>query len=378
MHQNKIMRIGFDAKRAFLNASGLGNYSRNMINYLTKQYPGNEYFMFTPKFAKSFDFVNGDSAQIILPHKIFQKAFPSYWRSYGLSRELKKYNLDVYHGLSNEIPYNIQKSSVKSVVTIHDLIFLRFPTLYKRTDRNIYETKFRHACRNADTIIAISQQTKQDIVTFFGIDESRINVVYQGCNPIFYQKSSHEEKEKIRKKFNLPSQFILSVGTIEERKNTLQIIKALHKHHIDIPLVLAGRFTPYVQKIKAYIRQNQMENRVMLLHEVETASLPALYQMSEVFVYPSVFEGFGIPIIEALNSETPVITTISGCFSEAGGPDSLYVYPQNIDELAEALKRVLSDKELKEKMIKQGSQYALNFREEKIAADLIKVYEQVL
>ncbi len=372
------MRIGFDAKRAFLNTSGLGNYSRNMISYLMKQYPGNEYFMFTPEFTKRFDFVNDDSAQTILPHNIFQKAFPAYWRTNGLNRELQKYDLDIYHGLSNEIPYNINKSSVKSLVTIHDLIFLRYPKLYKRVDRNIYKTKFRYACRNADKIIAISEQTKQDIVTFLETDESRITVVYQGCNPIFYQKSTPVEKEKIRKRFNLPNQFILSVGTIEERKNTLQIIKALHKHHIDIPLVLAGRFTPYAEKIKTYIRESQMENQVMLLHEVETAELPALYQMSEIFVYPSFFEGFGIPIIEALNSGTPVITTNRGCFSEAGGPGSLYVDPENTDGLADAINRILSNKNLKDNMIKKGHEYALNFRDEKIAADLMKVYKQVL
>ncbi|MBE0650202.1 MAG: glycosyltransferase family 4 protein [Bacteroidales bacterium] len=372
------MRIGFDAKRAFLNASGLGNYSRNMISYLAKQYPANEYILFTPKTSDRFHFIDNKSGQTVQPHNIFQKAFPYYWRSYRINKELQKHRLDIYHGLSNEIPYNIHKSSVKSVVTIHDLIFLRFPELYKPIDRNIYKNKFRYACNHADKIIAISEQTKQDIITFFGIDEKRISVVYQGCNPIFYQKSSQEEKKSIKKKFNLPDQFILSVGTIEERKNTLQIIKAIHDHHIDIPLVLAGRLTPYVEKIKAYIRENKMEKQVILLHEVETDSLPALYQMSEIFVYPSIFEGFGIPIIEALNSGIPVITTEKGCFSEAGGPDSLYNDPKNSDEIAEAITRILTDNNLKNKMIESGYQYTMRFREEKIAQDLMKVYEEIL
>ena len=378
MHQNKIMRIGFDAKRAFLNASGLGNYSRNMITYLTDQYPGNEYFLFTPRSSNRFDFASRKQCHTVLPNSFFQKAFPFYWRTYGLNREMQKYELDIYHGLSNEIPYNISKSSAKSVVTIHDLIFLRFPNLYKRIDRTIYENKFRHACRNADKIIAISEQTKQDIMTFFGTDESRIAVVYQGCNPIFYQKCEPAEKENIKKKFNLPDQFILSVGTIEERKNTLQIVKAIHQHHIDIPLVIVGGFTPYVQNIKAYITKNKMENQVILLHEVDNRSLPAMYQLCDAFVYPSLFEGFGIPIIEALNSGVPVITTTRGCFSEAGGPDSLYVNPENIDELAEAIKSVLTDRDLREKMVEKSRQYVLNFREERIAADLMKVYKHIL
>lgn len=372
------MRIGFDAKRAFLNASGLGNYSRNMIGCLMKEYPGNDYFLFTPRSSQQFESFKNKNAKTILPQTSFHKTFSSYWRTYGLNRELRKYNLDLFHGLSNEIPYNIQKSSVKSVVTIHDLIFLRFPNLYKRIDRKIYEKKFRYACRNANKIIAISEQTRKDIIDFFEIGEQKIEVVYQSCNPVFYQKAGPEEKDKIREKFNLPAEFILSVGTIEERKNTLQIIRALHDHHIDIPLVLAGRYTRYADKIKTYIRKNHMEKQVVLLHEVDTAELPALYLMSNLFVYPSIFEGFGIPILEALNSGTPVISSREGCFSEAGGPYSLYVSPNDSEELGEAIHRILTDKELKNKMIKKGYEYALNFREEKIAGDLMKVYRQVL
>lgn len=372
------MRIGFDAKRAFFNRSGLGNYSRNMIGYLTNLYPGHEYFLFTPKANNSFTFEKDTTAQIIFPKNKFLKAFPSYWRTYALTNELQKFHIDIYHGLSNEIPKNIHKTPVKTVVTIHDLIFLRFPELYKPIDRLIYKKKFRYACQHADKIIAISEQTKEDIIKFFDIDKDTITVVYQGCNPIFYSPVSIEKKEKIRRQFNLPEHFILSVGTLEERKNTLNILKALHKHNIEIPLVLAGKFTPYVNKIKDYMQRHQIQRRVILLDDIDPETLPALYQMSEIFVYPSIFEGFGIPIIEALNSGTPVITTKDGCFKEAGGPDSIYVDTNNIDALAEAIKNVLTNRGLKEKMIEKGYQYALNFREEKITHDLMEVYMQVL
>lgn len=202
MHQNKFMRIGFDAKRAFLNASGLGNYSRNMISYLTKQFPENEYFMFTPKTSDRFDFIKDNAARTILPQTTFHRTCTSYWRTYSLTGELSKYNLDLYHGLSNEVPYNIVHSDVKSVVTIHDLIFLRLPKLYKRIDRNIYEKKFRYACANADKIIAISEQTKRDIIDFLEPMKVKLQLFIRAVILFFIENPTKKSRKKSGKNLN--------------------------------------------------------------------------------------------------------------------------------------------------------------------------------
>ena len=370
------MKIGFDAKRAFFNRSGLGNYSRNVIQLLSRHYPQNDYFLYTPtkKGAISFIPIEQDNIHISTPKRTLDKLFKSYWRSFRLTGQLEDDKIELYHGLSNELPKNIHKTKIKSIVTIHDLIFIRYPHLYKPIDRQIYYKKFKYSCQIADRVIAISEQTKADLVNFFKIDEDKIDVVYPGCHPIYYNEVSESVKKQIKEKYNLPSQYILYVGTIEERKRLLNIIKALKGIKIDIPLVAVGKPTQYLTKVKKYISENQLEDRIYFYHNILLEDLRVIYQLSEVFVYPSVFEGFGIPILEALNSKTPVITTKGGCFSEAGGKSSIYIDTANIDELQDAIKNVLSNSLLRKKMLADGYEYAQNFREEKIAENLMDVY----
>ena len=371
------MRIGFDAKRAFHNHTGLGNYSRTVIRQLTRIYPGNQYYLFTPRTTKKFEAFPPDNVFVIEPHNTFDRFFSSYWRSYRMGKDISSQKIDLFHGLSNELPRNIRKSHVKSVVTIHDLIFLRYPHLYKKIDRAFYQNKFLSASRMADKIIAISEQTRTDLITFFNTDPEKIEVVYQGCNPVFYEKASAEKKNHVREIYNLPENYILYVGTIEERKNLLQLIKARHEYNIDIPLVVIGRPTSYMKMIKEYIAEKRITD-VHFLEHISQSDLPPVYQMSSVFVYPSSFEGFGIPILEALNSGVPVIAATGSCLEETGGSHSIYFNPQNPEEIANALIKVLSEKELRETMIVEGNKYAQNFREENTAGKLMELYEKLI
>ena len=237
------MNIGFDAKRAFLNQSGLGNYSRTLIKSLSEYFPDNHYSLFTTKKNNS-DFSTFLSAQknisIIQPEKFLDKKITANWRSYTITELLTKRKADVYHGLSNELPFNIKQFNGKKIVTIHDLIFLRYPKLYSLIDRNIYNKKFRSACELADVIIATSEQTKNDIIEFYSVDSEKIKVVYQSCNQAFYNKTDKDAVKKIMSKYNLPENFLLYVGTIEERKNLLTILKALTIIK-DVPLVVVGK-----------------------------------------------------------------------------------------------------------------------------------------
>ncbi|HBX51961.1 MAG: hypothetical protein A2275_01650 [Bacteroidetes bacterium RIFOXYA12_FULL_35_11] len=371
------MIIGFDAKRAFFNTSGLGNYSRNTIKLLSKYYNENTYFLYSPSLKNKINFIDSPNVIFKKPDSLIGNSFKSYWRSFLLTQQLEKDNINIYHGLSNELPSKINKSKIKSVVTIHDLIFLRYPNLYKKIDREIYKKKFQYSCFAADKIIAVSNQTKADIVNFLNINESKIEVVYQGCNLIFKKKVDNFEKENILNKYKLPAQYILYVGTIEQRKNLLNLIKAVHIGCINIPIVAIGKPTAYINKIKEYISINKLEKRVFLYHNVSIEELPVFYQMAEMFVYPSTFEGFGIPIIEAMYSGIPVITSRGGCFSEAGGKNSIYIDPENIEEILSAIKNVASDPILKQKMIKTGLEHANNFNEDVIANNLMSVYNNL-
>jgi glycosyltransferase involved in cell wall biosynthesis len=202
-------------------------------------------------------------------------------------------------------------------------------------------------------------------------------VIYQGCSPLYYEKASEEKKNAIRAKYSLPRNYMLYVGTIEERKNLLQLVKAKHDCNIELPLVAVGRPTPYYEKVSAYIAENNVKE-IYFLQGLDQIELPAIYQMAELFVYPSSFEGFGIPILEALNSGTPVITGRGGCLHETGGPDSLYVNPLEPKEIAESIMKILSNKELTNKMIAAGYEHALLFREERTAGEMMKLYRSVV
>ncbi len=370
------MRIGFDAKRAFFNYSGLGNYSRNMIQYLQGQYPENDYYLYIPGKKERFPKETNPRLHYRFPERYPDRKLPSFWRTFWLKKQLQDDRLDIYHGLSNELPAGIATSGIHSVVTIHDLIFIRFPDWYPPIDRWIYRKKSKYAAKVADLIIAISTQTKNDLIGYYGIDPAKIRVIYQGCDPVFYDNVP-EKYEGIRKKYNLPREYLLNVGTIEKRKNLLSLLEAIQIEKIDVPLVVVGRQTSYMKAVRDYLERNR-DIRVLFLHDVPTEDLPPIYQMAECFIYPSVFEGFGIPILEALNSGTAVITSSGGCFPEAGGPASKYVDPGNTPALGEAIREVLEDSSLKEKMVRHGLEHALKFREDRIAGELMQAYQSVI
>jgi glycosyltransferase involved in cell wall biosynthesis len=372
------MRIGFDAKRAFYNKSGLGNYSRDTITSLQKYYPENEYFLYTPRKKNPIHFLHRNKHVHIVKPKSLNRFYQSYWRSITLGSRINRDKLDIYHGLSNELPANIIHTKTKSVVSIHDLIFMRYPELYNSVDREIYQQKFFEASLAADKIIAMSEQTKEDIISFFHTREEDIEVIYQGCNPMFYETLDDEKKHEVCDKYNIPHQFILSVGTLEKRKNALQVLEGMTINKIDYPLVFVGKPTAYVKDLHHFIREHNMENQVFFLHDVPNRDLPAIYQSSSVFVYPSIFEGFGIPILEALNSSTPVITNKFGCFMEAGGDAAMYVNPNHSEEIGEAIRIILSDKEKAIAMIEKGKQHAQKFKQDKIAGQLNNLYKSLL
>ncbi|MCD4794439.1 MAG: glycosyltransferase family 4 protein [Bacteroidales bacterium] len=369
------MKIGFDAKRAFYNKSGLGNYSRSTIEQLTKFYPSHNYLLFTPSTENAVKFNIPDKVSIIEPKLFLSKAFKSYWRTFRLSKKIHEHKLDVYHGLSGELPHKAHKKSIaKLIVTIHDLIFLRYPELYNSVDRKIYYQKAKYACEIADTVIAISEQTKSDIVNFFGIDEKKIDVVYQGCHPNFQKEVDTNTKIEVARKYNLPENYLLNVGTIEKRKNSLSILKAVNEADIDTVLIIAGSKTDYQEEIIKYASENNIENKLLIINDIPFSDLPAIYQQADIFIYPSLFEGFGIPIIEALYSGVPVITTKGGVFSETGGFSSIYVEPENIEKLSDSILKILDDHDLRRKMIDEGLDYVQKFNEEKIASNLMNVY----
>lgn len=373
------MKVGFDAKRAAQNRTGLGNYSRFVINGLVDYADENEYLLYVPSVKKATLLGRlSQVAKVCSPCGVWQK-LSSLWRVWGITTAIRKDHISLYHGLSNELPLTISKAkTTKSIVTIHDLIYLRFPEYFYFIDRKIYAYKFRKACQQADRIIAVSECTKRDIVSFFKIPEEKIEVVYQGCDQLFKQEVSADLKKEVRQKYQLPDKYLLYVGSIEARKNLLLVAKALKHLQEPISVIAIGKRTPYTKEVEDYLKDNQLESRMTLLSNIPFRELPAFYQMATTFVYPSFFEGFGIPLLEALNSGIPAIGATGSCLEEAGGPHSLYIDPKDPAGLAEAIARTLNDKALRNTMIAEGKNYALRFEAAKLTADLISVYNRTM
>ncbi len=369
------MRIGYDAKRIFHNNTGLGNYGRDVVRILNKDSLIEHFFLFNTKKSSLEDKVTLDKATIVYPQGWFWKLFPSLWRLTGQWRQINDSQLDWYHGLSGEIPIQFKKNNTSKIVTIHDLIFLSHPQYYNFFDRIIYKLKFQYAVNIADHVIAISEQTKNDIIKYLNVEKEKISVIYQGCNKAYKQQYTVEQKLKVQQKFKLPQQYILNVGTLQERKNALTLIKAIDgtPYH----LVLIGKEKKYAKKLHQYIAQNKLENQVTFIKDISSEELAIIYQNATVFCYPSFCEGFGIPIIEALYSRLPVITTKEGCFPEAAGPSSIYIDPNDIVEIKTALKTLFEDSEQRKQMAEKGYDYVQRFSDEKVAHHLLQLYKSI-
>ena len=365
-----MTRVGLDAKRIVRNGTGLGSYGRTLVNDLIRLGDGQlELRLYAPDEGRASlrsQIIEGVSFCYPSGHpSALRKA---WWRSRGIVSDLVRDGVQVYHGLSGELPMGLRKAGIRGIVTIHDLIFMRHPEYYHWLDTKIYEWKFRQTLREADHIIAISERTRQDIIELGGEQYAdRISVIYQSFAPRFSADVRQEVRDEVRQRYQLPQRYILNVGTIEQRKNLLLACEAVDLLPQDVHLVAVGRKTDYV-------RQLPSSERIHLLSGVPDADLAAIYAMAETFVYPSRYEGFGIPIIEAIAAGLPVVACTGSCLEEAGGPHSLYVSPDNVIDMAEALKMSLRGARGREERIRHGQDYIRRFQGTDVAGQVAALY----
>lgn len=377
------MRIGYDGKRAVQNLTGLGNYSRYVVQALSTFAPENEYWLYAParrENSRLASLVAGSRGTVSMhyPSGWFWGRMASLWRVAGICGTLQRDGIQLFHGLSNELPLTIRRlRGVKSIVTVHDLIFLRLPHCFPLIDRLIYDYKCRRACRCADHIIAVSECTKRDIIRYYGVPADKISVIYQGCSPLYACCVGEERRREVKHRYRLPGRYVLSVGTIEERKNALVALQALQHLPDELHFVLVGSPTAYLRRLKEFVAKAGLQERVHFLHGIPSADLPAIYQCAETFVYPSVYEGFGIPILEALYSGIPVVAATGSCLEEAGGRHSLYVSPHDAEGLAAAILRT-QEPALRAVMVEEGLKWAHRFTQEQLARETVECYRKVL
>ena len=226
----------------------------------------------------------------------------------------------------------------------------------------------------ADTIVAVSTSTKNDLMEFLNVPEEKIVVVGQSCHPRFWKPVSEVERIHVKEKYNLPEKYVITVGTIEPRKNQLTAVRALAKVNAEIALVIVGHPKPYNDRVCDEMHKLGLEQRVIFIHEADSEDLPALYSREVCSLYLSLYEGFGIPVIEAIQSGLPVVAATGSCLEEAGGPDCLYVAPDDHEALAAAIVRATKEAAPR---VERSLQYVSRFENADTAQRMLDAYAQV-
>ncbi|MCS5612510.1 MAG: glycosyltransferase family 4 protein, partial [Candidatus Poribacteria bacterium] len=300
-----------------------------------------------------------------------------YWKLLGARRTLFNQGVDIYHGLAQQIPRSVRQKRVPIVLTVHDLIYRHYPELSLNTDLNLYESQLLNACSISDKIVAVSESTKIDLVDLFSISPQKISVIYSACDYRYHKIATAETIQRTRSTYGLPERYLLYVGSMSERKNLLSVVKALNiiPRADRLPLVVVGATTSYSNVVGDYIKNNGLDDWIMFPKRVETEDLPAVYQAAEIFLYTSLYEGFGMPILEALSSGIPVITSNISAMPEAAGPDSRLIDPESPDEIATGITDILSDDSLRHKMIENSYAYSQKFNNKKVTEKMLQLYQ---
>jgi len=388
MIADKPIKIGFDAKRIVSNATGLGNYGRTLVNALSEADEADRLLLYAPgrgreelvkqvQLRDNVFFVYPQPYGGLNPLRMLTSK-GSLWRSRGILRDLRRDGVELYHGLSGELPVGISRLGIKTVLTVHDLIFLRHPEYYNPVDVQLYKLKFRLSLREATRIVAISECTKRDILAFGNYPEQNIDVIYQSCGKGFTERATADQCRQVKQHYHLPDDFILQVGTIERRKNALLAVKALQALPANLHLVLIGRSTDYERTLKKYAGSHGVLSRLHILHGVPTSHLYAIYQQAACFAYPSRYEGFGLPVIEAIQSGLPVVAATGSCLEEAGGEHCIYVQPDDVKAFAGAVKALLPGAPNRAERIALSQQYVARFENNDTALRMLQEYARVL
>lgn len=359
------MRIAFDAKRAYNNARGLGQYARQLLIGLREL--DQEMSLYTSGKNQVWTFPEFNDPKVEVVKK--SGLLGAYWRRSRLGRQAEKSGAQVFHGLSNELPADIPQT-LPSVVTIHDLLFLDHPYLYPLVDRLIYKQKVRQALETADVVAVTSDAVKNSIKHFFPAFERKLHKVYQCADPVFF--SSAEEDFPLP----LPDSFVLCVGAIEARKNQLSLLKGMVEAKLDLPLVLVGNGKRYWKDIQFWARQNHWDKRILQVSGISNAQLATLYRKATLLAYPSLNEGFGIPLVEAMATGTPILTSNGEVFQEVCGEAAVYIDPQQPSSIAAGLK-VIQEPQKRAELTLFGKQRSKAFTRASFASQMLEIYKSL-
>jgi len=367
------MNIGIDISQ-IVYQTGVSRYTEQLVRHLIKLDTQDKFFLFSgslrqkqilSSFIKQLNSkrVRGVVTSLS-PHLI-----DFFWNRLSIFSPDKHFpDLHVFHTSDWAIP----STQAKLVTTIHDLTFLKFPDSHTSYAKAVHKRHLKQVRKHADAVIAVSQSTKKDLIKY-GIAEDKIKVIYEAASPIFKPQTNLTKIKAVKKKYNIKNKYILSVGTQEPRKNLYRLIKAfssLTNHYPKLQLVIVGKF--------GWGDQIEPRNNVKLLGFIPDEDLALLYSAAKFFVYPSLYEGFGLPVLEAMACGCPVITSNTSSLPEVGGSAALYINPKKPYDIFKAMQMLMKVSPSKLKILAQKSlDQAKQFSWHKTAKQTLEIYKNL-
>lgn len=378
------MKISLELQPCLKNKSGIGIYTYELTKRL-QEYKDVEFN------GHIFNFINRNDISKDLDGIDIEKNICSLF-PYGVYRRIWHYipikynwlfrdNADIYHFFNFIVPPRIKG---KVITTIHDMTYELYPeTMDKRNLKRI-KSDIQYSVDRSDKIITVSESSKNDIIKFLNVDESKIEIVYNGVDYEKFNKYYTEDiKLIVRNKYNLPQNYILYMGTLEPRKNIDSIIEAFalikkQKDFDNIKLVIAGKKGWLFEDIFNLVDKLNLKDHVIFTDYVDETDKPIIYNMAKLFVFPSLYEGFGIPVLEAMASSVPVIASNVSSLPEVAGNAVILVNPKDIEGIAKNIIKILSDDDLKNELVRKGHIQAQKFTWEASAEKLYNIYKEIM
>ncbi len=365
-----VSRFGFDKKSGLPNRVGSSEFCFQLLNILAKIDKKNEYFIYLPK-APTLDIPEESKNwhYVVFSGKL--------WTLLGLSKKLleNKNKIDVFFSPTHYLPFY---TGMPSAISILDVSYLHFSGLFKKKD--LYQLKLwgGYSIKKAKKIITISKSSRNDIIKAYNVSENKIEVVYPGIKQLLSIKNKVLSMEELNKKFGVEKDYILFVGTLQPRKNIENLVEALTMvKNKNLKLVIVGKKGWMYEDILNAPKKYEVSDRVKFLDNVSDEDLQSFYKNAVCFVLPSLYEGFGLPILEAMQYGCPVLASNISSLPEAGGDAAVYFDPQNTEDIAEKIDKVVSDEKLRKEMIQKGYEQVKKFSWEKTAREALKVLEEL-
>jgi len=372
-------QIGIDYTSAIHQSAGIGRYTRELVQVLAAEWPAAQYRLFVANARRAaLPPLPGQNFSW-QPTRLSERWLARLWYRLRLPLAINRWTgpLHLFHAPDFFLPP--VDAATRTIVTVHDLSFVRHPESVMPGMSQHLNTWVPRSVQRADHVIAVSEATRQDLMELYHTPPGKISVLYHGVTPEFAPVTSAARLNDVRQKYNLgQNPFILSVGTLQPRKNYQRLIQALAQLEADVSLVIVGGRGWQVEPILAEIERQKLAARVHLPGFVADADLPALYSAAALFVYPSLYEGFGLPVLEAMACGAPVIAANRSALPEVVGNAGLLIDPYNVDELAAAINRLLGDGSLRAQLATAGRAQAAQFTWPAMARQLVEMYRQII